>query len=315
VPDSAIDAGSRFIDAPPADPAVKAADEARVSDWLKANPEEPGDERPTQEPAAEPTQAEPADEAAPDAAPTATTPEILTADQLTTMKRYGLDTDAALEVSKNLSPDKLKKFLANIDERAKYLDTLTQQVKTAPQPAQQPPAAQAQHEGQNPTVTEEHWQNLANEYGEDYANSVKAAVAQSVAPLQQQNAFLQQNLERMFMRQVSDDQKAGFADASVPEGIDIADEATRKKIVDQATALLTAEGYDPVSNNFTHAIPKAVASLFHKEITADARRSRDAETLKQRRGSPTIPNRKPTGQFSSSTQDEIDAKWLAAHPA
>lgn len=233
--------------------------------------------------------------------PVATTPS-LTPEESAIVKRYGLE-PADIPA---MSADARSRFLRNIDQRAKHHDALMQSVQRN-QPAQQPPV-QGQQQTQT-TGPDDPWESVAGFYGEEGTTPIRTAFERSmeraVAPAMQFN-------QQLAARMVNDDIERSIEKLELPEGIDKTNPEIRQKLIDAAKGFFGANGesFDLVSNNFTHAMPKAAASLFLKEMSAAQVKAKADRARKALMGSPSRGSQIPTTR-SPQTEEDREKLWFA----
>jgi len=210
------------------------------------------------------------------------------------IKRHGLDPDE-IAALRSLSPQTRAKWIANLDQRAKYTDTLQQQLRDlqgkkpadgdpADQTTEQQPAAQNQQQPTAPADFDAAWKEVEDNFGEygfgdavkpiktaitSYANqAARTAIAQAIE--QQLGPALGKILGRIH----TDDQAAAFESLELPEGIDKADKAVRDAILKEAETLLSG-GFDIQNFNYRHAIPRAAINLYQKQLAAVEKSRKD----------------------------------------
>lgn len=306
-PDTSGPAASESALTPP--PASNpTTDNNAVADEDRAEAEWFAKQGPDASTAGDSKQGEPTDtpEAPETPAPQADKPETPVVETLTeadkqVLKRFQLD-----EGDVQAMPAAARsKFLRNLEDRARFTDTLQQEVTAFKKGGQQQQAPQQQPAESG--IPDDVWKPLEEFYGADGVKPLRAAmdrhVSAAIQPYQQIN-------NQLAIRIIHDDIEAAFEKLELPEGVDKSDPAIREKILAEADVLLRSQ-FDLQKFNHRHAIPRAASSLFHQQQAA-ADKARKAQQQKQAlRGSVDPGTRVPT-QAAPVTEEVLEERWLEA---
>lgn len=250
-------------------------------------------------------------------APTQDKPETpapsLSAEELTTIRRYGLKDDADIAAIALLPAAQRGKLIASFAQRAAFVDQLVQARQTPP--SQSPPAQQPQAAGQQTAPVQSNdadavWASLSEQYDESltaplkklFETEVTRRVDQRVQPIE---AFIQQQEVAKLQQQFA----TAYDALALPPGVDKARAETRAAVETQAIRLMQL---DPTLT-FEHAVPTAAASNFAKEYTAATQQQRVAQQAKNLRGSPTRTSAIPKSRSTVPSEEDAERDWFAAN--
>lgn len=241
------------------------------------------------------------------------------------------EADANLARRFHLDPEDLP---ANPERRTKFLDNLRQRAahddRVGPilaewqrrQQGQEPPATAAEAAAAQPPA-DDPWKPLHDVTGGEEATSafraaVQAEMAQRLTPLQQMAESLRGQIEVLNTLNEEYHRQQGFAAAEAPEGIDLSDAAIRQKVEEEAWRILRVERDAkrdvPAAQflrefNLSHAIPRAVHSLFTKQLkTAQANKAK-AQRTAAIRGTPA--STRPNAARHTDEDSRLDAAFDA----
>jgi hypothetical protein len=251
--------------------------------------------------------------------------DTLSDDDKQTIKRHGLDPDeiAALRA---LSPESRKKWIGNLDKRAKFTDDLQRQLaeiqggkKPAAEAADgdddddaQANNAGADDDGDPINAATKEFADAFEPYGFTGLDApLKKAFGAMAAQQKQAFAPIQKLLGAVLDRYTAEDQDAAFAALELPEGVDKTDAKIRKQILAEADLLLNGN-FDFQKFNYRHAIPRAAQSVFNKQIQTAEKARKDRERRQALRGTAEPSTRAPSSKPVIDDDDAFDDEVLAA---
>lgn len=237
----------------------------------------------------------------------AETPPAFSPEESAIVKRYGLEPGDIPPMSEAART----KFIRNLEQRAAHHDALQNQLRT--NPAQQPPL---QGQSQNQASAQQNqpddpWESAKTFYGEEGIAPLRTAfdrsVERAVAPSNQLS-------QQLAIRLINEDVERSIKELELPEGIDRDDPEIRKQLVEAAKGFFGPNGelFDLAANNFMHAMPKAAASIFNKQMLAAQAKAKTERTKKALLGSPSRGSQPPTSRAPLTEEDRENA-WLKEH--
>lgn len=236
-----------------------------------------------------------------------TTQPALTDDDKSLLKRWQMD-PADLE---GLSPVAQQKLLRSLDQRTRFVDDMARQRNAGEKQPQADPQ-QAQQQQLQP-VADEPWKKVAETWTDDATRDIRNAVDQTIVgrmtPVLTKLAEDFQSLtdiNQMLLKRLEvSDQELAFSKLELPEGVSKDDPKVREQLLKEAFKDIDGGRYHLLENNWTHAIPKAAALLFTKQIhDAEQKRRREAQEKERKRST------EPTGRTARTqarlSEDELE---------
>jgi hypothetical protein len=240
------------------------------------------------------------------------------------IKRHGLDPDD-ITTLRNLTPDSRKRWIANLDKRAKFTDDVQkqnhelqqqlrelqgkkpgdgdnaddQQGKDARADQQQRPAAPAEFDAA--------WKGVEESFEPfGFGEAVKPIRGAIESMGQSITKGVQQQMAPIFARLMNDDIAAGFDKLELPEGVDKNDPKVREAIKKEADTLLSGS-FDINNFNYRHAIERAGVNIYQSKIQQAEKARKDRERRASLRGTAEPSVRTPGVAPKLSDDDFEDA--------